>query len=243
MVCKPDGVTYETTPAAGDPRHLLTATRELTLRVRRKQRAAWLPLLVFAAATLAAIPFYRYGHPTRHCSSVNGGGQVCTVYPTLALWYWPVALLLAYIGISWFYVHRARQRGVCSRVRPFVVFGVLAVVLATSGEFWSIDHPAFLAESLHLGPSQTTSVLFRVASPAGVIGLALLWLAWIERSWLLLAITTVYLIVVVIPIFIGSITHPSPWAFLPHVLLGGGVLLLGSVALAGAQRARGRSSA
>ena len=242
LLCKPNAMTYETTPAAGDPQHLLTATRELTRRVRREQRGAWLPLLVFAAATLAASPFYRYGHAARHCSSVHGG-YVCTVYPTLALWYWPVALLLGYAGISWFYLHKARQRGVGTRAQPFVAFGVLLAVFATVWTVWAIDHPGFLAQSLHLGSSHPSYSLNRVASPAGVVGLALLLLAWIERSWLLLAITAGYLVVVVIPVFIGSITHPSPWAFLPHVLLESGVLLLGSVALARAQRGRGRPAA
>lgn len=234
-------MAYETSPAE-DPRTLLKTTRELARRVRREQRGAWFPLLVFAAATFGAVPFYRYGPVTRHCTSLHGGGYVYTVYPTPVLWYWPVALLLAYVAISWFYVRRARQRGVGTRARPFVVFGVLLGLLATAWTLWAMAHPAFLVESLHLGSQQPTASLNRAASPAGVIGLALLSLAWIERSRLLLAITTAYLMVVVMPVFVGSATHPSRWAFLPHVLLGGGVLLLGGVAVALTQRARGQSA-
>jgi hypothetical protein len=176
-------MSFEPAPAMEDPQHLLAATRELTRRVRREQRGGWFPLLVFAVATFAAIPFDRYGrHLTTHCTSLPGGGYVCTGYSPLSLWYWPVALLLAYVAISWFYFHHARRRGVGTRVRPYVVVGVLLVLLATVWALWAAAHPAFLAESLHLGLSRRTDFLNRIASPAGAIGLALLLLAWIERS-------------------------------------------------------------
>jgi hypothetical protein len=237
-------MSFETAPATDDPQHLLAATRELTRRVRREQRGGWFPLLVFAVATFVAIPFDRYGrHVTSHCTSLHNGGYICTGYSPLTLWYWPVAILLAYAAISWFYLRHARQRGVGTRVQSYVVVGVLLVVLVTVWALWATSHPAFLAQSLHLGSSQPTNFLNRIARPAGAIGLALLLLAWIERSWLLLAVTAVYLIVVVSTIGVDRITHPSPWAFLPHVLLEGGVLLLGGVALALIQRARARSAA
>ena len=228
--------------SAGDARTLLTTTRALSERVRREQRGAWLAVLVFAAATFGAIPFYRFGPVTRHCASPIRGGYVCTVYPTLALWYWPVALLLAYVAISWFFVRHARQRGVGTRAQPFVVFGILLTAAAMAWTLWALAHPGFLAQSLHVGTAQPASVLNRVASPAGVIGLALLSLAWIERSWLLVTITAVYLSVVLEPAITGSRAHPSRWAFLPHVLLAGCVLLLGGAALALTGRPRGQSA-
>ncbi|MHB8452149.1 MAG: hypothetical protein ACYDAQ_17120 [Mycobacteriales bacterium] len=77
--------------------------------------------------------------------------------------------MLGCVGISGFYLHRARQRGVGTRVQPFVAFGVLLVVLAMGSAFGAIFHPAVLAQSLHLESSQTTNVLFRIASPAGVV--------------------------------------------------------------------------
>lgn len=233
----------QTSPFPDDAKHLLVTTGALTRRVRREQRGAWFALLVFAATTFAAIPFYRLSHVTRHCRSLPDGGYVCTVSPTLALWYWPTALVLAYVAISWLYVHRARQRGVGTRAQPFVALGVLLVGLATAWTSWAVTHPAFLAESLHLGSPQPAASLDRVVSPVGVIGLALLSLAWIERSWLLVAIATVYLVVVIIPVFLGSHAHPSAWAFLPHLLLGGGVLSLGGLALALTQRAHRRPAA
>src|SRR5439155_2323555 len=186
-------------PSRDDPQNLLSATRDLTRRVRLTQRGAWFPLLVFAAVTLTAIPFYRYGHPQRHCAS-TGGGYVCSIHSALALWYWPVALLVAYVAISWCYLHRAHQRGVGTRVQPYVVVGAVLALLTTGWALWADAHPAFLAESLHLGSSQPTDLLYRIASPAGAIGLALLLLARIERSWLLLTLTVVYFIVTVAPV-------------------------------------------
>ncbi len=237
-------MTSQPAPASGDPQYLLAATRELARRVRREQRGAWFPLLVFAAVTFAATPFYRYGygpHPT-HCTSLKGGAYVCTSYSAWALWYWPVALLLAYGAISWFYLHRSRQRGVGTLVRPYVVVGVVLALLITAWAMWALAHPAFLAQTLHLGSSQPTDYLYRIVSPAGAIGLALLLLARIERSWELLAVTVVYLIVVVVTVGFGRFAHPSPWAFLPHLLFDAGVLLLGGLVLAVIQRARGRST-
>jgi hypothetical protein len=232
---------------------LLVETRELTRRVRHEQRGGWFPLLVFAIVTLAAIPFDHYGHHlVTHCTSLHHGGYVCTGYSQATLWYWPVALLLAYVAISAFYLHQSRKRGIGTRVQPYVVVGVVLVLLVTAWALWAQAHPAFLAQSLHLGSSQPTNVLNRIASPAGGIALALLLLAWIERSWLLLAITGGYLLIVVTAA--GQHSHhsgklplafPPPvsqWAFLPHLLLGGGVLLLGALILALSQRPRRGSS-
>jgi hypothetical protein len=198
---------------------------------------------VFAAVTLAAIPFYRYGHPHRHCTSTRGGGYVCSIHSSLALWYWPVALLVAYVAISWFYLHRAHQRGVGTRVQPYVVVGAVLALLTTAWVLWADAHPVFLAETLRFGSSQPTDFLYRIASPAGGIGLALLLLAWIERSWPLLTLTVAYSIIIVATVGIGRFAHPSPWDFLPHLVLDGGVLLIGGIILALTQRSQGPSTA
>lgn len=231
-------------PARDDAQSLLSATRDLTRRVRLTQRGAWFPLLVFAAITLGATPFNRYGHHPIHCTSSQGGGHVCIAYSALALWYWPVALLAAYVAISWFYLHRGRRRGVGTRVQPYVVVGAVLALLTTAWTLWAYAHPAFLAETLRLGSSQPATFLDRIASPAGAIGLALLLLAWIERSWPLLALTVVYLLATTSTVGFGArFSHPSPWAFLPHLLLDGAVLLVGGIILALIQRAQGRSTA
>lgn len=230
-------MTREPSSASEDPRRLLTATRELTHRVRHAQGAGWFALLVFGVATLVATPFFRYGPRFRHCTPPAQTTYACVVYPTLVLWYWPITLVLGYAVIAGFYLRRARTRGLGTRVQPYVVVGVLLGLLAAAWSVWAYTHPAFLAESLHLGQAQPATILFRLTSPAGVIGLALLVLAWIERSWLLGALTAVYLVAVGAG---GTASHrlspPSPWAFLPHLLLLAGILLVGSGILGLVQR-------
>ena len=191
-------MSNQSASASDDPRVLLSTTHDLTQRVRLAQRGAWFPLLVFAAVTFGAIPFSRYGgHPT-HCSSVQGRGTVCLIHSSLALWYWPIALLVAFVLISWFYLRRSEQRGVGTRVQPFVAVGVVLTALGALWAFWAAAHPAFLVATLHVGPNEPSRFLYRIASPAGVIGLALLLLAWIERSRPLLIVTVVYLLVAVV---------------------------------------------
>lgn len=165
--------------------------------------------------------------------------SVCIIQPTLALWYWPVALLAAYLAISWFYLHLSHQRGVGTRARPYVVVGVVVTLVVGAWALWANGHPAFLAGTLRLQPGHAPrDFLYRIASPAAAIGFALLLLAWIERSWPLLSLTVVYMIIAVVTVGIGWFAHPSPWAFLPHLLIDGGVLFLGGILVAATQRAQ-----
>jgi hypothetical protein len=236
-------MTNQSYAQSDDPRSLLTTTRDLTHRVRLTQRGGWFPLLVFAAITFAAIPFNRYGPHRIQCSPTHGGGNTCIAYPALTLWYWPVALVAAYLAISWFYLRRSHNRGVGTRVQPYVAVGVVLTVLVSVWAFWANTHPAVLVDTLHLPSSQLTRFLYRIASPAGAIGLALLLLAWIERSRQLLTVTIAYLVVAVATVGIDWFAHPTPWAFLPHLLIDGVVLLIGGILLAVAQQAQGPSSA
>jgi hypothetical protein len=244
LLCKPHCVTNLPVSSADDPRATLTATRDLSRRVRSAQRGAWFPLLVFAGVTLVAIPFNRYGPHPRHCGVVRAGrATVCEVRPEAALWYWPIAILVGYAAISWFYLRRSRERGIGTRAPVYVAVGAVLAVVAALWAFWAQAHPAALAEILRPSAGDPGTVIDRLASPAGAIGLALLLLAWIERSWPLLALTVGYLVVAVTTVGLGSFAHPTPWAFLPHLLVDAAVLLAGGIALALAQRAHARSRA
>src|SRR6266487_2983633 len=111
-------MTTETVYPGDDPHRLLSSARELAQRVRRAQRATWFPLLVFAAATFAAIPVFRYGgHHPETCAAVPGG-RICTIYSTASFVYWPIALVLAYLAIAAFYIRRSCPRGRRTRARP-----------------------------------------------------------------------------------------------------------------------------
>ena len=234
-------MTTEPAYAGGDPQQALSRARELALRVREAQRATWFPLLVFAAVTFGAIPVYRYGHYARTCRAVPAAGpagRVCAVYSTEGFVYWPIALLLAYVAIAAFYLHRSRARGVGTRVRPYVIAGITIAVLVTAASLWAAHHPPVDSRDflgLRVG-AQGFDLVNRLAGPACAIGLALLVLAWAERNRALLAVTVGYLVIVLVPIDFGwVIAHPSPWFFLPHLIIDGGVLLLGGIGFALAQ--------
>ena len=68
--------------------------------------------------------------------------------------------------------------------------------------------------------------------PAGAIGVALLVLAWLERHVALLVFALGYLAVVLVPINFGWGTPGSQSAFVPMLVISGGVLLLGAAGFA-----------
>ncbi|QMU73206.1 hypothetical protein [Streptacidiphilus sp. P02-A3a] len=220
-------MTTQPVPSPSDPRQLLAMRRVLVHRVRREQRGAWFPLLVFAAVRFGAAPVVRYG---------QGDHGVGDLPP--AMWYWPVALSLAYAAISWFYLRRGDRLGLGTRVGPYLALGIALLVIITGYVSWTAMHPGFL-DGLH-GPSPVGLFFNTVVSPAGTIGLALLLLARIERSWPLLAVTSAYLVIMLSS---GSLPDPSAWGFLPGLLAEGGVLLIGGVGLGLLQRFQGRSAA
>jgi len=215
---------------AGDPHRLLADTRELVRRVRRAQRGTWSALLVLGATVLLAIPFYEYGHNvTAHCQThADGHVVVCTRYPTLALWYWPVALVAAYAIIGAIFVRQARSRGVGARVRPYVIGGIVLVAAATLITVWDLDHPLSWVAlgGGHLQPGSAMAArLYRLVGPLGVIGLGLLVLARVERSRALAAFALVYLVTVAATTATGL--HGGR-LFLPGLLIPGLTLLAGS---------------
>jgi hypothetical protein len=219
----------------GDPRQLLAETRDLAHRVRRAQRGTGVALLVLGLAVLLAIPFYEYGHDVlTHCQT-SAAGRVCARYPTLAFWYWPVALVAAYTLVGVIFVRRARSRGVGARVRSYVIGGILLAAAALLLAWWDLGHPlSWIALGGGLQPgSAALGWLYRLVGPLGVIGLGLLVLARVERSRALAGFSIVYLIAVAGSAPIG--THTGR-IFLPGVLVPALVLLAGSVLFAVLER-------
>jgi hypothetical protein len=76
--------------------------------------------------------------------------------------------------------------------------------------------------------------------PLVAIGLALFVLARMERSWAVLAFAVGYLVVALLANGGGgggsALGLPTTWGFLPNLLIAGGVLLLGGVGFALAER-------
>jgi hypothetical protein len=207
-----------------DPRRLLSHARELARRVRRRQRATWFPLLVFAALTLLAIPVRRYSGHHLDCRAVPGGSN-CRVYSDADFVYWPIALVLAYAAIVTVYLRRSRSRGVGTRVWPYAIVGSVVAVTLTGVALWELHQS-------RLGPD---GLPLRLASPGAAIGLALLVLARVERNRALLLFTLAYLAVVLVPVTFGRDLWDPPWYALPAVSQGG-MLLLGGIGFALAQQ-------
>jgi hypothetical protein len=229
---KANSMTHESVPPADNPRELLTAVRDLTRQVRIAQRGTWFPLLVFAAITLAAIPVYRYA--PRHlgpCRSGPQGTSVCTAVIPSVLVYWPIALVLAYAAIAGFYVRQSRRLGVGTRIRPYVVVGVVLAVLLATASLWRAFHPLIPSSSTQIHVAPPALAFDGLVTPTAAIGLALLVLAWVERNRALLAYGLVYLLVIVLVPASRVIHSSSPW-YLPQLLIPAAVLLLGSAGFA-----------
>jgi hypothetical protein len=218
-------MTSESAHPADDPHRLLSSTRDLVRQVRKTQRATWFPLLVFAAVTFGAIPLYEAGgHRMGACVAMSGG-RVCSAAYTAGLVYWPIALVLAYVAIAAFYIRRSQARGVGSRVRPFVIAGIVLALVATGAALWALHHPLVSGQGVWLA---------RLARPSCAIGLALLVLAWVERNRALVVLALGYLAVLLVPITFGWVLRG--WTFLPQFLIDGSILLLGGIGFALAQR-------
>jgi hypothetical protein len=212
-----------------DPRLLLSGMRELTRQVRRTQRATWFPLLVLAAVTFGAIPF-RYSPYRLGTCAAAGPVRVCTGYSPALLVYWPTALVLAYVVIAAFYIRRSQARGVGTRVRPYVVAGIILALAMTGSLVWTLYHPlAFPLAGLGLfsaGPA--------LHSYPFAIGLALVVLAGAERNEALLDLALGYLAVVLLTATFGAVT--GGWGFPVQLVTAGSMLLLGGIGFLLAQR-------
>jgi hypothetical protein len=229
-------MTTDSVTAGDDPRRLLADVRALARRVRLAQRATWLPLLVLAVVTLGAIPVYRFFDPVLSDCRPTGDGQVCRAWYQVAQFYWWTALTLAYAVIAVGYLRVARARGLGTRVWPYVLTGVGLVVLSA----------AATAALLVLGdpyypdvPPASFRFLLRLLDPAGVVGFALLVLAWLERRVALLLFAIGYLVVVLVPINFGwGAGWGDQWGMAPQLVINAAVLLLGSAGFALAHRLR-----
>lgn len=218
-------MTSGTAFSGDDPRQLLSGTHELTRQVRRAQRATWFPLLVLAAVTFAAIPFRYSPHNLVTCAA-TGTWHSCTAYSPALLVYWPTVLVLAYAVIAAFYIRRSQVRGVGTRVRPYVVAGILLALAMTGSLLWTLYHPLDFTLD---GPGGLLSALHNYPF---AIGLALVVLAWAERNGALLALALGYSAVV-----LGTATFgPAGPGFPVQLVLPGSVLLLGGVGFLLAQR-------
>ncbi|MFF4139723.1 hypothetical protein ACFY1B_52250 [Streptomyces mirabilis] len=234
-------MTDASVPSPDTPHEVLASLGDLTRRVRAAQRGTWFPLLLLGALTLGGILVGRFTFkvetvPCPAGDAVTGGG--CTLITQGSALYWTLGIALAYAATAFFYIRRARDRGVGTRVRPYILTGIALVGLVAATASWSTRHgmsqPGAPVDfwGLHLAPaSGVTAFLHRLTGNATAVGLPLLVLSWVERSRPLLLLTLVYLAIYLAPLTDGwaGIPVTSPWSSLPHFAVPGVLLLLGAL--------------
>ncbi|AGS67019.1 hypothetical protein [Streptomyces collinus] len=210
-------------------------------KVRAAQRGTWFPLLLLGVLTLGGILVDRFTFKVETVACPAGeaaAGSACTLVTQGSAVYWPLGLALAYAATACFYIRRSRNRGVGTRVRPYVLTGIVLVGLSSATAVWSLRHGMpQLGErldfwGLQLDPtSGVTKFLERLAGNAMAVGLPLLVLAWVERSRALLLLAVVYLPIELVPLTTGwaGIPFTSPWSALPTFGVPGVLLLLGAL--------------
>ena len=240
-------MTDRSTASVDAARQTLSTTRQLTRRVRHAQRGTWFPLVLLGLVVVAAAPFYRLGRYVVTCDPalgarggveiISGGACVQVVGWPVGV-YWIVAFVLAYVAIAVFYAYRARRRGVGARVLPYVGSGIAAGLVFGVASAW--------AQQLNLMGYFPAGPVAVGLVPLISISLALFVLARVERNWPLLAFAAGYLVVALLACGIGTRSlglnagwNLAPtWSFLPSLVVAGGVLLLGGVGFALAERRR-----
>ena len=169
------------------------------------------------------------------------------------LYYWPPALLLAYAAIAVSYVRAARARGLGARVLPYAITGAATVLVFTAAytvaAAYFPTHPPFGGGPLLFW----WIVLDRLIAPWGLIGLALLVLARLERNVALLGFTLSYLVLVLLvlpttdgrnlpgwtaPSFLSGSNAQLRLSMTPSQLIIGTALLAAGIALSQARRSR-----
>lgn len=241
-------MTDESAISADVARQVLSTTRQLTWRVRQAQRGTWFPLVLLGLVVVAAAPFYRLGRHVVRCDPALGArGGVEIIHRGACVqvvgWpsgvYWIIAFVLAYAAIGGFYVHRARSRGVGARVLPYVGSGIVAGLAFGVASAWT--------QQLDLEGYSPAGPVAVGLVPLISISLALFVLARVERNGRLLAFATGFLAVTLLACGMGpwrpglnADSNLAPtWSFLPGLVVAGGVLLLGGIGFALAERRRG----
>lgn len=232
-------------PTPGNPRAVLTGLGDLTRKVRIAQRGTWFPLLLLGLLLTGGIfvnqlTFNAHSFP---CPASFDARATCVRVTQGSPWYWSLGLVLVYAATAAFYIGRARSRGVGSIVRPYVIAGIVIVLLVAPTRFWSggVAGPGASIDffGLHFqAATGTETVLARLTGRAVSVGVPLLVLSWIERNRALLVFTLAYLVIELVPITIdrGGIGLASPWSALSTLAVPAGFLLLGALGFAMAQR-------
>ena len=242
-----DGHEAAPTPlVAGDGPGGVDDLRRLRVAARRDRQQWPFALVVLGLVVVLAAPFYVGG---RWIFSVNGVLQVSSALGPLSdigppltrlgQWaglYWVVALVAAGLLIAVHDRRAAARRGIAGPVWPAVTAGLVLLVVLLALTPRILEHlPSASRAPLStyaLGASET--LYLRGLTPLLVIALALVVLAWTERSVTLAVVAAVQLALALVAnlydlsnlAYYLDLPAVGPDAMLPNLLLPGVVLIV-----------------
>ncbi len=252
-----------------EPEELLGELAAMRRRTRSARHAYWFPLVLFGLLSCAAVPLYVAAAVPhlRHCVVLAPGHARCSLVSAAVTsagnepvvlggmpiggngfylgWYWLVALVLGYLLTVLWYRWHARQAGVQTSARGYLVIGVAATVLAV------VIPP--LASQIgvvaRLWRDIPGNLLIRGTFAFLIIAAGLWVLAWAERSVALVITAAVYTGTALLASLynVENILFRLGWrpgfgdlslTAAPNVLLPAAVLLIAGAAAFAAQRPR-----
>jgi hypothetical protein len=235
-------------PESDSPQQLLAATQEYARQARLAQRQTWFPLLVLGLVVAAWGLLGPWRRPIGGCGPEERTATLVFRYCTVAgsgsfFWYWVLSLSLAYIVITWFYLWRARRRGVGTRVSRYA-WAWLGGLVLISTSVWAVHN--HLATVTSLAADNTLGIRLAAFTPLLAIGAGLFVLAWVERypalAWFAVGFLILSALLMVsrwpsdqLSQLIGH--HPLLFAASRYLTIGG-FLLLSSAGLAVTERSR-----
>ncbi len=233
-------------PESDSPQQLLAAALEYTRQARLAQRQTWFPLLVLGLVVAAWPLLGLSAPPSGGCGpevvTATGPLRYCTIAGSTTFFrYWMLSLSLAYVVITWFYLWRARRRGVGTRVGRYAWAWLGGLVLIGASVWVVHEHLRGLTPG-------DNSLGFRLAAftPLLAIGAGLFILAWVERYPALAWFTVGYLVLAAVVLvstwpslqlshLVGH--HPVLFAASRYLVVGA-FLLLGSAGFALVERSQ-----
>jgi hypothetical protein len=172
----------------------------LRRRARAARHAYWFPLVLFGLLICASAPLYR--QPAIPAGSASGTGQAFVAAgPTIPMlgglngfqlssylpYYWLMALFAGLALTLLWYRRHARQVGLATPARGYVITGAVITVLAIVLPPLSLIHVLRWLQVLWPG-----DLVVRGTFPFLIIAAGLCVLAWAERSPALAVIVAVY---------------------------------------------------
>lgn len=191
----PDGPDGGQPDQPGEP-DLLREMAALRRRARTARHAYWFPLVLFGLLTCASFPFYlrSTGQPSTNAGVLaslgNPGGKWLPFFGGAPgtengglSYYWLAGLLGGLLATLLWYRWHARQAGLATPARGYIICtAVLTVAALAIPPLSMVRSPRWLRFLHELRVLWPGDLIMRGTFPFVIIALGLLILAWAERS-------------------------------------------------------------